>query len=56
VKVRKDGIRINKRPSKGRRKLVVRSTVFPHRNIHTSTWTSPDGKAHIQIDHVLIKR
>jgi len=28
--------------------------MFPHRNIHKYTWTSPDGKAHKQINHVLI--
>ena len=34
--------------------LVVKSTLFPRRNIHKYTWTSPDGKTHKQIDHVLI--
>ena len=34
--------------------LVVRSMMFPHRNIHKYTWNSPDGKTHNQIDHVLI--
>jgi len=34
--------------------LVIKSMMFPHRNIHTHNWTSPDGKTHNQIDHVLI--
>jgi hypothetical protein len=32
------------------------STMFPHHNIHKYTWTSPDGKSHIQIDCILIDR
>jgi hypothetical protein len=36
--------------------LVVKSTMFPHQNIHKHIWTSPYGKTHNQIDHVLIDR
>jgi hypothetical protein len=36
--------------------LVVKSTLFLYRNIHKYTWTSPDGKTHSQIDHILIDR
>jgi hypothetical protein len=28
---------------------VVKSTMFPHRNIHKYIWTSPDGKTHRSI-------
>jgi len=36
--------------------LVVKSTMFPHRNFHKYTWISPDGKTHNQIDHVVLDR
>jgi len=36
--------------------FVVKSTMFPHRNVHKYTWTSPDGKTHNHIDHILIKK
>jgi hypothetical protein len=29
--------------------LIVKSTTFPHSNIHKHTWTYPDGVTHNQI-------
>ena len=36
--------------------LALKSTIFPHRNIHKYNRTFPDGKNHKQSDHELIDR
>jgi hypothetical protein len=36
--------------------LLVKSTTFPHCDIHKHTWTSPDSVTHNQMDHVLIDK
>jgi hypothetical protein len=36
--------------------LIVKSTMFSHRNIRKYNWTSPDGNTHNQIEHILIVR
>jgi endonuclease/exonuclease/phosphatase family metal-dependent hydrolase len=38
------------------RKLIIKSTMFPHHNIHKCTQMSPHGKPHNQIDHILIDK
>jgi len=49
-----NGVRIvNFNPPKN---LLVKDMMFPHRNIHRYNWTSPDGKTHNKIDHILIDR
>jgi hypothetical protein len=44
-----NGVIVNFATSKN---LIVKSTMFPHHNIHKLTWTSPDGKTHNQIDYI----
>lgn len=34
--------------------FVVKSTMFPHKNIHKVSWRSPNGRYTNQIDYVLV--
>jgi hypothetical protein len=36
--------------------LRIKSTMFPHRNIHKYTRASPDGETHNQIGHIMVDR
>jgi hypothetical protein len=36
--------------------LVVKSTMFPHRDIDKYTWASREGKMYSQVDQVLMGR
>ena len=36
--------------------LVVRGSLFPHKNVHKETWESPDKKGKNQIDHIMISQ
>jgi hypothetical protein len=36
--------------------MVIMSTCFPYKEIHKTTWPSPDGIVFNQIDHILVDR
>jgi hypothetical protein len=36
--------------------LVVKSTIFTHRNLHEYNWNSLDGKTHKETENILIDR
>ena len=36
--------------------LVIGGSLFPHKNLHKTTWKSPDGKTKNQIDYIMINQ
>ena len=34
--------------------MIIGGALFPHRNIHKLTWTSPNGRDQNQIDHLMV--
>jgi len=38
------------------RNIIIESTFHPHKDIHKSTWRSPDGVTFNQTDHLLVER
>ena len=33
--------------------MIIKSTHFPHKNVHKETWQSPDGRTNNHTDHIL---
>jgi hypothetical protein len=36
--------------------LVIEGTIYSHKTIHKTTWTSPDAQTKNQIDHITVGR
>jgi hypothetical protein len=49
-----NGVRVVNFPTS--KNLTVKSSMFPHLNIHKVTWMSADGETPNQVDHILIDR